>query len=90
MPSRTHQNSDLNREVWDAQADRRALMPILTPAYPIANSTYSVNACTLAVMKEEFARGHEIMLGWEGGLGGSVWVGVDGGGCLHVKRAFVR
>lgn len=46
--------------VWQA-ATSHDLMPILTPAYPSQNSTYNVNRATLAVLREEFRRGNEIM-----------------------------
>ena len=53
----------LNMEQWDPTIDRRQLrdlMPILTPAYPIMNSTYSTNQRTMEVMMMEFQRGKDI------------------------------
>jgi poly(A) polymerase Pap1 len=53
----------LNMEQWDPTIDRRQLrdlMPILTPAYPIMNSTYSTNQRTMEVMMTEFQRGKDI------------------------------
>eukprot|EP01134_Creolimax_fragrantissima_P003912 CFRG3912T1 len=49
-----------NFTVWDPrfnQGDRRALMPIITPAFPSQNSTHNVSASTLSVMQNEFKRG---------------------------------
>ncbi|KNC79707.1 hypothetical protein SARC_07901 [Sphaeroforma arctica JP610] len=46
--------------VWDPRfnpGDRRALMPIITPAFPSQNSTHNVSASTLKVMRNEFDRG---------------------------------
>jgi len=37
------------------------LMPILTPAYPAANSSFTVNIHSLGVMRAEFERGHTIL-----------------------------
>ena len=55
------ENVELDMPVWDPRinpSDKYHLMPIITPAYPQQNSTFNVSHSTLAVMKEEFSRGH--------------------------------
>lgn len=47
-------------DVWnpvDNPRYRRDVMPIITPAYPAMNSTFSVLECTKAIMLTEFNRG---------------------------------
>ena len=49
----------LNMEQWDPTISTRAardLMPIITPAYPVMNSSYSTNNASKKVMLEEFKR----------------------------------
>lgn len=56
------ENVDLDMPVWDPRinpSDKYHLMPIITPAYPQQNSTFNVSHSSLAVMKEEFTRGHQ-------------------------------
>lgn len=51
----------LNTEVWIPETNPNDLMPILTPAYPVINSTNNVSKHSFAVMKMEFDRGYKII-----------------------------
>lgn len=60
-----YQNAMLSQTVWDPVTDRnqrRATMPIITPAYPAANSTFNVGWSNLAVMHREFCRARDICI----------------------------
>ncbi|OQS06970.1 Poly(A) polymerase [Thraustotheca clavata] len=56
-------DANLGLEVWNASngTNKYQVMPILTPAYPSMNSSYSVSSHSLSVMKEEFKRGLEVV-----------------------------
>jgi poly(A) polymerase len=45
---------------WVSDADRRALMPVLTPVAPFMNSTFNVVPTTLRILLDEFRRASEI------------------------------
>lgn len=49
------------RPVWSAKININDVMPIITPAYPAMNSAFNVNYDTLEVMKQEIARGNELI-----------------------------
>ena len=58
----TYQNPDLARVQWDPTNyyDKSHKMPIITPAYPVMNSSVSVSSSSFEVMMEEFRRGSTI------------------------------
>lgn len=54
----------LNQQEWDPQKnfrDKRHLMPVITPAYPVMNATHTITRSTKEVIIRELNRGHEIM-----------------------------
>lgn len=53
----------LDDDVWSPEKNSHDLMPLITPAYPAMNSSYNVNANTFHVLKEEFTRGFDVMVG---------------------------
>eukprot|EP01138_Halocafeteria_seosinensis_P015760 gb/GECG01016084.1/.p1 GENE.gb/GECG01016084.1/~~gb/GECG01016084.1/.p1 ORF type:complete len:955 (+),score=173.64 gb/GECG01016084.1/:1-2865(+) len=58
-----YEDPELQLEIWDPRKPHkhaRDVMPIITPAYPCANSAYNVSRSTLAVMQREFIRGRYI------------------------------
>ncbi|XP_034427388.1 poly(A) polymerase type 3-like [Hippoglossus hippoglossus] len=66
IPIRLRVVQDLNYNLpfWDSTYNRRDhyhLMPILTPAYPQQNSAFNVSLSSLAILVEEFNRGHTIV-----------------------------
>lgn len=54
----------MGHKVWNPlqyPRDKLDVMPIITPAYPSINSAHNVLQSTLALMIDEFHRGHQIM-----------------------------
>eukprot|EP00871_Galdieria_phlegrea_P005634 jgi/Galph1/6071/GphlegSOOS_G4728.1 len=50
-------------KVWNPAiypADRKHLMPVITPAYPSMNSTHNVSRTTLRIIQDEIQRGLEL------------------------------
>lgn len=45
------------REVWDKETHSTDVMPIITPAYPAMNSSFSVSRATLDILTKEIERG---------------------------------
>jgi poly(A) polymerase len=48
------------REVWDKETHGADIMPIITPAYPAMNSSFSVNRASLDIMTKEIERGYMV------------------------------
>jgi poly(A) polymerase len=57
------ENEEKVDSLWDpssSEADRRALMPVLTPVAPYMNSTFNVVQTTQRILTDEFRRAAEI------------------------------
>lgn len=62
-PSDSDTESKEADTMWDpsaSEADRRALMPVLTPVAPFMNSTFNVVPSTMRILTDEFRRASEI------------------------------
>lgn len=58
------EDAEMGLRVWNPQIyhkDRADLMPIITPAFPSMNSTYTVTPSTLKILKNELGRASQIM-----------------------------
>ena len=53
-------DAGMGLKIWDPIKNKSDVMPILTPAYPAFNSSFSVSLATLAIMKAEFERAFNI------------------------------
>jgi len=54
-------DAGLGKKMWDPKKnpyDGKDMMPIITPAYPVYNSSFNVNRSTLTVMRNEFDRAY--------------------------------
>nr|POF23991.1 poly(a) polymerase pla1 [Quercus suber] len=67
QPVTLQQKEDVSLQIqpeWDpstSRGDRAHLMPVLTPCYPIQNSTHTITSSTKKVILRELDRGHEIV-----------------------------
>lgn len=61
-PITIHDPADPGLELrqWDAQSGWKDVMPILTPAYPVQNSSFTVTRSTLSIMQMEFERAYAL------------------------------
>ena len=58
----------VSASLWDpsvSEADRRALMPVLTPVTPFMNSTFNILSSTSRILNDEFRRAFEISVDYE-------------------------
>ena len=59
-------DAGLGYKVWDAKtAAPTEMMPIITPAYPAMNSTFSISRQTQQIMLEEIVKADKILTGLE-------------------------
>jgi poly(A) polymerase len=63
------------RDIWTKEIGAYSghVMPLITPAYPAANSTANVSEHTLAVMVREFTLGNEVVRGIVSQKANAVW-----------------